>query len=110
MLIDFWGIWCAPCVAEAPKLVAVYKKLHGKGFEIIGVHLGRDVNARKFIKDQGMKWIHVVEEEDGQLHRLFRVDGWPTYYLIGRDGVILANQLRPGEQLIKEVEKAFKDD
>lgn len=110
VLIDFWGIWCTPCVAEVPKLVAVYKKLHGNGFEIIGVHLGRDVNARKFIKDRGMNWTHVLEEKDGALNSLFRVDRWPTYYLIGRDGVILANELRPGEQLIKEVEKAFKDD
>ena len=109
ILLDFWSTWCGPCVAEAPKLVAVYKELRGKGFEIISVHQGGEMTAlREFTATRGMNWTHAREEDDGVLHRLFRVDRVPTYYLISRDGVILANDLRPGEQLVREVEKQFR--
>jgi len=109
VLLDFWGIWCAPCVAEAPKLAAIYKKLHEKGFEVIGIHMGQEMAPlRKFIAEKGMTWAQAMEEERGALHRLFRVDGWPTYYLIGNDGTIRANNLRPGDELVKKIEQQFE--
>ena len=109
VLLDFWGVWCAPCVAEAPKLAAIYHKLHEKGFEVIGIHMGNEMAAlRKFIAEKGMPWSQSIEEERGALHRLFRVDRWPTYYLIGKDGTIQANNLRPGDELIKKIEQQFE--
>lgn len=109
VLLDFWGVWCSPCVAEAPKLAAIYKKLHERGFEVIGIHMGNEMPAlRKFIAEKGMTWAQAIEEERGALHRLFRVDGWPTYYLIGKDGTIRANNLRPGDELIKKIEQQFE--
>ena len=109
VLLDFWGVWCAPCVAEAPKLAAIYQKLKEKGFEVIGIHMGKEEGAiRKFIGEKGMSWAQTSEEERGVLHRLFRVDGWPTYYLLGKDGRIVANNLRPGDELIKRIEQQFE--
>lgn len=40
---------------------------------------------------------------------LFRIDEWPTYYLVDKDGVILSNDLKPGEQLVKELGKQFEE-
>jgi thiol-disulfide isomerase/thioredoxin len=109
VLLDFWGVWCAPCVAEAPKLAAIYKKLHEKGFEVIGIHMGNEIaTLRKFTVEKGMTWAQTIEEEGGALHRLFRVYGWPTYYLIGKDGTIRANNLRPGDELIRKIEQQFE--
>ena len=39
VLFDFWGTWCAPCVAKLPKLEKIHKAFKKYGFEIIGVPL-----------------------------------------------------------------------
>lgn len=54
--------------------------------------MGKEMAAmRKFIAEKGMTWAQATEDEHGALQRLFCVDGWPTYYLIGKDGTIRAN-------------------
>jgi hypothetical protein len=49
-----------------------------------------------------------METDDGTLHRLFRVEGLPTYYLIGKEGAIVSADLRPGDELTKEIEQQLK--
>jgi hypothetical protein len=71
--------------------------------------MGTEMAAlRKFIAEKDMTWAQAIEEERGALHLLFPVDEWPTYYLIGRDGTIRANNVRPGDELMKKIEQQFE--
>ena len=37
VLVDFWAVWCGPCVATFPHLRDWNKEYHDKGLEILGV-------------------------------------------------------------------------
>jgi len=37
VLVDFWAVWCCPCIATFPHLRDWQKELGGDGFEILGV-------------------------------------------------------------------------
>jgi len=115
VLIDFWGTWCPPCLAELPHLKEAYKKYHDKGFEIVSIAL-RDspTIVKKFTKENNMKWIHLTDDEF-QLAQLFQIKAVPTPILLNHTGKIVLRgsenmfdtDLR-GEQLMKDVEKYIK--
>ncbi|HEX8736744.1 MAG TPA: TlpA disulfide reductase family protein [Pyrinomonadaceae bacterium] len=104
VLLDFWGTWCAPCIAEAPNLAKAYQRLKEKGFEIISVDKGDAVeDLRKFISEKQMNWTHT--QIDDALSQLFRINGFPTYFLLDKEGKIVSNTLRPGEEMYKKIEE-----
>ncbi len=50
LVVNFWGSWCAPCVAEAPELDAVYQAHRDEGLAFLGINVREDSidNARAF--------------------------------------------------------------
>lgn len=94
VLLDFWGTWCGPCVAAVPKLVEAYGKLHAQGFEILGIDTDdAEEKLRAFIAEKKMPWAQALEKDGGPIQKLYRIVGFPTYYLIGKNGIIVTDQI-----------------
>jgi peroxiredoxin len=96
-LIDFWAGWCRPCRAENPNIVAVYKKYHDKGLNILGVSLDRTDKAwKKAIEEDGLEWNHIsnIAYFDDEIAKLYNVEAIPAAFLLDENGVIVAKNLR----------------
>lgn len=90
LLLEFWGTWCGPCKRDAPHLVKFYSTTQRNKLEILGVSTDdSEATLRSYLFTSGIKWPQIREADNGALHRLYRANGFPTYYLIGAAGQIV---------------------
>lgn len=98
ILLDFWASWCPPCRQENPSIVAAYNQYKNKGFDIYSVSLDQSVKPWKnaIEKDQ-LTWQSHVSDLKGwasSAAQLYQVESIPTSYLLDKNGVIIAKNLR----------------
>ncbi|MFQ5744097.1 MAG: TlpA disulfide reductase family protein [Acidobacteriota bacterium] len=88
VLLDFWAVWCGPCVDAFPKLNHLADDLRYASFELVGVALysGDHEAVGEFLEEYAIDYKVVVGEED--LAFRYGVIGYPTYLLLDPDGNI----------------------
>jgi len=101
VLIDFWATWCNPCIKTIPALKEYYQKFNGKGFEIIGVSLDRDLKTLKeFMVKEKIPWpVSCSGREWGQdqTAQLYSVEMIPVTFLVDKKGSLRFYNLKKDE-------------
>lgn len=116
VLLDFWASWCAPCRRENPLIVELYKKYNSNGLEIIGISLD-DVTQKSDARED---WLKAVEQDGLEWKQLSQLQGFtspvcldygissiPSTFLIDKNGVIIARNLR-GTILANKLKEIFE--
>ena len=85
VVINFWATWCQPCVAEMPALQRMRERLSPEGVEVIAVNLKESAaQIAPFVEQLGLTF-PVVRDADGAASRAWRVNVFPTSFVVGPD-------------------------
>jgi thiol-disulfide isomerase/thioredoxin/Leucine-rich repeat (LRR) protein len=104
VLLDFWGVWCGPCVAALTDLQRIHDKYRGRDFEIIGVHSTRDgIKLPEFAVRRRLGWPLAVDVSE-KTAMAYRVVLYPALYLIDRQGVLRTADPHP-YQLDEQIDR-----
>ena len=95
VLVDFWGMWCGPCVAQLPRLRTLREQFKGRPFDIIGVNSDKDQEQlRRFMTVNHIDWINVLDQStEGPVAKAWHIDAWPSNFLVDEQGVIRGRNL-----------------
>ena len=99
VLVNFWATWCDPCYVEIPWLIEMQQKYEAKGFTVLGISMdeeGKTAVAPFLAKERfsvnGQKLpmnYPIVIGSDEVADKFGGLLGYPTSFLISRDGKIV---------------------
>lgn len=111
VLLDFWAVWCGPCITEMPNVKRVYNTYKDQGFDIIGVSLDTDeARLRNYLKKNNIRWRQIFSGQKWRspLAQGYHIRSIPAPWLIARDGTLISRKAR-GSKLERLVVEALED-
>ncbi|GHE32230.1 TlpA disulfide reductase family protein [Sphingobacterium griseoflavum] len=90
VVLDFWGSWCAPCIAGMPKMKRYVRK-YGSHINFIGIACNdTEANWRSAIRENKLNWPQYLNNaQERDLMHKFQITAFPTKIVIAPDGNIL---------------------
>lgn len=101
-VVNVWATWCEPCKVEMPEMQALHARHAADGFTVIGIspdamRLAGEV--RRLVGEFRLTYPNIHDPQN-TVSQIFKVRGYPTSILIGRDGGMLWRRdglIEPGD-------------
>jgi thiol-disulfide isomerase/thioredoxin len=105
VVLNFWATWCGPCRSEIPEFVELYSQYKDKGLVIVGISIDDSpAQLQPFMKELRMNYpvLQMTSEVETAFGPFY---GYPTTFMIARDGSICVKHLGPAtkDQFEKEI-------
>ena len=88
IVLNFWAVWCAPCLKEMPSLDRLQAKLEKEPFEVVAISIDRGDGdgPRSFFQRLEINHLRLYRDPANQSSRAIKIRGLPTTLLIDGKG------------------------
>jgi cytochrome c-type biogenesis protein len=94
VFVNFFTTWCGYCKDEMPDFQKIHEKYKDDDVAIIAVDVQHDASEKPI--DEVIEWAEdlgitfpVVFDEDGTATDNYYINGYPTTYVISKEGVVI---------------------
>lgn len=122
VLIDFWALWCHPCIEQMSDLRKIYETYHKNGLETLGVCFcytspnpgdmmakNREIDA--LMGKLGIPWAQCPRKDNGSdpLWRQYNFEGVPHNFLIDKQGNLAARDIFDPAKLAEKIKELLAE-
>lgn len=107
ILLDFWGSWCMPCLAEVPELKKLVEE-HKEKLVLVGLICGDSKEkATQALEKYDMDWLQLYSDTN-YFPQQFGVRVYPTKVLIDDKGIVVKEYTGSSEANFAYIREAIK--
>jgi peroxiredoxin len=109
-ILNFWSMYCQPCIAEIPGFNALIDK-YGKGdIQYLAIGNESDADIREFIQQNPWRFDQVSNGPLIQKEIFQHSSGYPTTFVINREGTIISTFAggSPDENAVTEIQEMLR--
>ena len=89
VIVNFWATWCPPCVAEMPELQSLYQKYGDRVAFVMVTNEKQEVVEAFMEKNQYLMPVFYLATNPPEI---FAFRGYPTTFIISREGRIVSKK------------------
>jgi thiol-disulfide isomerase/thioredoxin len=95
VVLDFWAVWCGPCVRSLPLLQSFADKYRSQGLEVIGLHVDDRMppaaEIKEYLSDRAVQYTNVLSTV--RVDEEYLIMAMPTTYFVDRQGKLVGRHV-----------------
>ena len=132
VMLDFWAVWCGPCIKSFPFMRRLHEELKDDGLAVIGVTTRYDFrwddqkklaysadgkvpvdeeteDTKKFVAYHQLEYPVIITPKDGKMMDNYKAFALPHVVIIDREGKIQLARVGAGKGAHEQIESKIKE-